>query len=171
MASVVDWAAMRRSMGALALLVLAACGGDGGAVTGSCAEPVDEELDPAWITHVLPDTPEPPYLTDPPTSGPHLATTPPTGVQEEALSRPLQVSILEAGLTLVQYRPDDVSGASLAALERLAGEEVVVAPNERLPDSVVATAWLLKMTCDGVDAEALEDFAEDAAARSAAPAG
>ena len=89
---------MRRSTGVL-VLVLLSCpvGGGGGEVTGSCGEPVDEQLDPAWINHIVPGTPEPTYLTDPPTSGPHFAELPQTGVLEEPLSRPSQVSVLESG--------------------------------------------------------------------------
>ena len=162
---------MRRSTGVPVLvLLLMSCGGGGGEVTGFSGEPVDEQLDPAWINHIVPGTPEPTYLADPPTSGPHFAELPQTGVLEEPLSRPSQVSVLESGATLFQYRPDDVDGSSLAALERLAGDDVVVAPNEDLPEPVVGTAWPWKVICDGVDPDALRQFADDAAAWLTAPA-
>jgi hypothetical protein len=37
-------------------------------------------------------------------------------------------------------------------------DNVVVAPNTSLPDRVVATAWLSKQTCSGVDTAALRGF-------------
>src|SRR5206468_62669 len=99
---------------------------------------------------------EPTYQTDPPTSGPHTPGALPKGVLTEPLARPTQVGVLEAGVVLLQYR--DLSSDELRALSELASDKVVVAPNASLPAHVVATAWLFKQTCSGVDTSSLRGF-------------
>jgi hypothetical protein len=151
--------ARRSRVLALCVVILgmpAACGG--GSASSACDQPVREELDPASLTHVIdPDTAR--FLTDPPTSGPHVSGAVPTGVVGESLPGAVQVAILEGGNVLVQYR--DLAGTDLEAVTGLAGEHVVVAPNPDLPAPVVATAWTYKLTCDAVDVDALETFIAD----------
>ena len=141
----------------LVLLVLvvpvAACSSNSSA--SSCQPAHTEPLNPA-LNHVLGGAPEPVYTTDPPTSGPHTPGALPHGVLMQALSRPAQVGALEAGDVLLQYR--DLSDRELRDLSQLAGDQVVVAPNPALPDRVVATAWLFKQTCSGVDTAILRGF-------------
>ena len=74
----------------------------------------------------------------------------------QPLSRPVQVGALEGGEVLLQYR--DLSDRELRDLAQLVTDNVVVAPNPALPDRVVATAWLFKQTCSGVDATVLRGF-------------
>lgn len=148
---------MRLPAAALAAVVLAACGGSGSGTAPSraCTE-VRERLDPASAQHLLPGAPEPRYLTDPPTSGAHALVSLPSGALDAPVPKPVQVAILEAGGVLVQYRglaPDDVG-----RLRALAGGDVRVAPAERLPAPVVATAWTYKLTCSAVDLAALRRF-------------
>ena len=106
---------------------------------------------------------EPTYTTDPPTSGPHAPGALPKGVLTEPLSRPSQVGALEAGLVLLQYR--DLSADETHSLTALVTDNVVVAPNASLSDHVVATAWLFKQTCSGVDTAALRGFIRTHAGR------
>ena len=141
----------------MAMASLAGCSDDDDPASG-CGPERREALDPASATHVLPGADEPAYLTDTPTSGPHSPGTLLSGVLDEPLSHPAQVGTLEAGGVLLQHR--DLEPAELAELEALAGEDVAVAPNPGLADRVVATAWLFKQTCDGVDVDALRAFAE-----------
>lgn len=148
------------AMALVLLAVLSACGGGAGE-DATCGPVVDEDLDPEWALHLLPSAPEPEYLTEPPTSGPHLTTEPATGVQDTPLDRPEQVSVLEVGSVLVQYRPTAVDDADRGRLERLAADDVVVAPNPDLDDPVVATAWLRKQACDGVAIEAVTAFTQE----------
>jgi len=61
-----------------------------------------------------------------------------------------------AGSYSPPYR--DLSADELKKLSDLAADKVVVAPNPSLPDRVVATAWLNKQSCSGVDAGALRGF-------------
>lgn len=127
--------------------------------SGGCGPITREALDASSPVHLLPGAPEPDYLTDPPTSGPHLSGRPPEGAVAEPLDRPTQVLILEEGGVLIQHRGLDES--DVAGLATLAGENVVVAPNAELPAPVVATAWLAKRTCDGLDVEALGQFIDE----------
>lgn len=143
----------------VALLGLAGCGGDDAASAGGgCGRERREALDPSTAVHVLAGGDEPAYRTDPPTSGPHEPGLPLSGVLDEPLSRPAQVGALEAGGVLVQHR--DLDDAELTALADVAGEGVAVAPNPDLPERVVATAWLFKLSCDGVDVDAIEAFVD-----------
>jgi hypothetical protein len=145
----------------LAALALAAavgaCNDDGrSAANATCGPPVIEQLDPDG-GHLIAGATPPSYLTDPPTSGPH---TPGLGVAggvvDTQLSPIQQVSTLEEGVVIVQYRDP----ADAAALRRLAGAAVVVAPNADLPARVVATAWARKLTCRGLDVAAVRRFVQ-----------
>jgi uncharacterized membrane protein len=146
---------------AVALLgagALVACGGTGGSDEG-CGPIRREALDPSYLVHVLPDGPQVEYRSDPPTSGPHQPGPAIDGVSDAPLSRPVQVGLLEQGDVLIQHRPD-LPEPEVEALVGLAGESVVVAPNADLPDPIVATAWLHKVSCGTVDVSALQDFVD-----------
>ncbi len=140
-------------------LLLAGCGAGAGAAEG-CAAPVEEELDPAVLLHVLPGSPVT-YRTDPPTSGPHTGTAP-RGALDEAIPGPVQVAVLERGDVLVQYDPG-LGDDEIAFLHDLAGDRVVTAPNDALPAPVVATAWQWKLLCEGIDLDAIDRFVADRA--------
>jgi hypothetical protein len=77
------------------------------------------------------------------------------------MSRPAQVGALEAGAVLVQYR----DAADVDALRPLAGGLTVVVPNPSLTTRVVATAWLFKQPCSGIDLDALRTFSADHAGK------
>jgi hypothetical protein len=125
-----------------------------------CGEIVEEQLDPNSGEHLLPGAEEPPYISDPPTSGGHASGgSPADGPQADPLPRPKQVQVLEEGRVLVQYRSGEVTDSELTVLNNLAGQAgVVVAPNPSLPSPVVATAWVHKMLCEDADADALAAF-------------
>jgi drug/metabolite transporter (DMT)-like permease len=144
------------------LLPLVGCGdddGNSGERGGPCGPVRREDADPSSSQHVLPGAPPPSYLSDPPTSGPHQPGAPLEGVLDEPLTKPVQVAVLEAGQVLIQHR--DLDADDEAALAGLAGPDVVVAPNPELPDRVVATAWLFKLTCDEVVVDELRAFVDD----------
>jgi hypothetical protein len=125
--------------------------------TGSCGAVKREAFDTNSLQHVLPNAPEPHYLTDPPTSGPHQPSPPISGLQTAPLTRPVQVGLLEGGNVLVQYK--GLTADEVRALGALAGPKTVVAPNASLRDGqVVLTAWLQKQTCDRVDTKAVARF-------------
>ena len=148
---------MRRLLVVLCLTAgLAACGGDDEV---ACGPVTREALDPNSGLHVLPDQPVPEFTTDPPTSGAHYSLPPPTGAVGEPVERPMQVTALEGGQVLVQYR--DRSDADVAALEALGSDIVVVAPNPDQADPVVLTAWLTKQTCSGVDRATIGRFIDE----------
>lgn len=148
---------MRRLVGFLCLtaFVGAACG-DGSGGTDGCTE-LREPLDPASGVHLL-DSSDVSWQTDPPTSGPHYSVPGPTGALSEPLDRATQVTILEGGAALVQY-DEGLTDDETAALVRLAGEAIVVAPGGDLPAPIVATAWTWKLSCDSLDPDRIEEFA------------
>lgn len=152
----------------LVVLFVGACGGDDTDTepAAGCGPAVEEPLDPLSTQHLLPGAEEPPYASDPPTSGAHRTGALPSGAVDSPLARPVQVGVLEEGGVVVQYR--DVGDR--AALVALAGDRdnVVVAPNPALPARVVATAWRHKLTCTAVDAEALRTFVADYTGRGPA---
>jgi hypothetical protein len=148
---------MRRLVLLLAIgVAVAGCGGGGSKASGGCGAEVREAFDPDSLQHVLPGGREPKYLTNPPTSGPHVPGPALSGVRTDVLDKPTQVGILESGSVLVQYR--DLDAAAISTLGSIAGDQVVVAPNPDLPEKVVATAWVFKQTCGSVDVAALQQF-------------
>ena len=147
------------------LLGLGACSDDQAA--GPCDRPERQRAQLPAI-HVLPGQPEPSYLSDPPTSGPHAPLTSVPPVFDTPVPKPTQVGILERGMVLVQYRPD-LAPAERQRLLDLSGGPVTVAPNPQLDRPVVASAWLYLLRCDAVDTGALADFI--ATRTSEAPAG
>jgi drug/metabolite transporter (DMT)-like permease len=154
---------LRRSPAALPVLLLVAavlvgCSGGGPDGAGGCGPAVRERLDPTWTVHLVAGAEEPEYLSDPPTSGPHYGTEPPTGVVDEALTKPLQVNILEVGQVLLQYDPEQIDAATA---DGVAGADVTVAPNADLDDPVVLTAWTWKQPCQTVDADVVQSFADE----------
>lgn len=138
-------------------LAATACGSDG-ASAGSCVE-IREPEDPLSIQHMI-DPGTLTYLTDPPTSGPHLSGPAIRGLFEEPILPPAQVRLLEEGGVVVQFTsPDDE-----AALRPLLDDNEVpmaLAPADSLPAPVVATAWTWKLTCETPDLDRIREFAGD----------
>ena len=124
----------------------------------ACSAPLAEAIDPHSSQHLLPGAPEPTFSTDPPTSGAHKPGTYPTGALGAPIDKAVQVTLLEQGEVLVQYR--GVPAATLRQLRGFVGKtaHVTVAPNRELNTKIVATAWLWKMECQSFDANALRDF-------------
>ncbi|MGH9247201.1 MAG: EamA family transporter [Acidimicrobiales bacterium] len=139
--------------------VIVGCTGDGdgpaNAGGSACGAVRREALDPDSSQHVLPTAPEPTYLSDPPTSGPHQPNDI-SGALSEPLSRPVQVGALEAGRVLIQYD----GGLDQATIDDLvvSGPSVVVAPNPDLREPIVATAWRHKLECSEASVDELRDF-------------
>ncbi len=128
----------------------------------ACGKPFAEAIDPRSSQHVLPDGAEPKFSTDPPTSGAHKPGDYPTGVLRAPIERTVQVTLLEQGEVLVQYR--GVPSTTLTELRAFANpdvDHVTVAPNPGLRSKIVATAWLWKMECRAFDETALLNFVRD----------
>jgi hypothetical protein len=135
---------------------VAGCGGGGSKAGAACSAEVREAFDPNSLQHVLPGGRAPEYLTNPPTSGPHVPGPALSGARTDVLDKPTQVGALEAGSVLLQHR--DLDDAARKQLEALAGDQVIVAPNPDLPAKVVATAWVTKQTCSSVDTATINAF-------------
>lgn len=154
----------RRATAAVAAAVLAVlgagCGGSDPGGGGACGPVRQEPLDQRSV-HVLPGGETTTYRTDPPTSGPHLASPSTSEVRDEPIEPEVQVGLLEEGIVLVQHTGLDQDDRE--AVEAVAGDGVVVAPAASLPEgaAVIATAWVTKQVCTGVDVAALRDFAAE----------
>jgi hypothetical protein len=136
----------------LGAATLAACGGTGNAASG-CGQPFREPLNPNSLQHVI-DPSSVTFTTDPPTSGPHMFAPPPRGVVARQLLPAEQVTILEAGDVLIQYR----DAADADAAQALRQTWVTIAPNATLKKRIVATAWTYKLECGGIDQPSLQRF-------------
>ena len=125
-------------------------------MAGGCAGPHHEPLDIRSTIHLLPGAPEPPYSTDPPTSGAHRVGYYPRGVVTSPIPRPTQVALLEKGFVVVQYQPS-LGASAAAALAALASQSpyVAVAPAPTLPNPVVATSWLHDLRCSSASPAAV----------------
>jgi hypothetical protein len=132
------------------LLIVPGCSASGGLAAGGCAGVHHDGLDIRSTLHLLPGAPEPPYSTDPPTSGAHRVGYYPRGVVAAPIARPTQVALLEKGFVVVQYQSTlgAAAGAALAGLTSTSAY-VAVAPNPTLPNPVVATSWLYDLRCAG----------------------
>ena len=135
--------------------LVAGCSG-GTSPAGGCRGPHTDALDIRSVLHLLPGAPEPPYSTDPPTSGAHRVGFYPRGVVATPIGRPIQVALLEKGFIVVQYRSDlgPAAEAALAPLTALT-PYLAVAPDPTLPNPVVATSWLHDLRCGGTGPAAL----------------
>ena len=143
-------------LGVAMVVPLGGCGDS----SSACGVPVREELDPNSLLHVI-DPTVAKYKSDPPTSGAHLSTPGPGGLVTAPMLPALQVTVLERGDVLVQYRDD----ADRAPLAPLVGNGVVVAPQPSLPERVVVTAWTYKLICRSIDTTAISKFVGDHAGK------
>jgi len=144
---------MRVLLVPLALSAMAtACGGT--APAAACGPTTIDQL-ATDEGHLIANSSRPPtYQQNPPTSGPHIAGLVISGAQRRPLTGVEQVSTLETGAVVIQYR----HVADRRALEALTGDGVTVAPQPVLPAAVVATGWQRTMRCDRVDIAALHQF-------------
>jgi hypothetical protein len=140
-------------------LALAGCGGASGGTGLGCTAARQQPFDPRSALHLLPGAPEPPYVTNPPTSGAHRVGIYPRGVDPDPIPRPIQVGLLEVGFVLVQYQPA-LGPTAVTALSALtAGSPyVTIAPNSTLPQAVVATAWLYAQRCGDAGTKTVNDL-------------
>lgn len=125
--------------------------------TGPCDPAFSEPLAADASLHVLSDA-EVSYLSDPPTSGPHVVWNAPQ-VLERPLSGPEQLGILEQGRVLVQFDPAQVSSGDVGLLVAKLPASAHLAPHRNLDAPVVMTAHLTKQRCRALDVEAIRSFA------------
>jgi len=141
-----------------AAILATGCGG--GASTGprstSCGPIVTELLEPNEGHLLAGSGATPTYRTHPPTSGPHIAGLTVSGIQTGSVPEITQVSTLETGSVILQYRAAATDlGLELAGL---AGPSVVVAPADTLDSVLIATGWATSMRCDRFDGAAIDHF-------------
>lgn len=118
-----------------------------GSVTGSAATTRDAPCLPGRAVPIMDSPHLSPrelasvrYNSLPPTSGPHFAFTPATGIYTEPVSEGLTVHAMEHGHIVIQYAP----GTAVEDLRRFAkryGRDVVLAPYPKLDAGIALTAW------------------------------
>jgi hypothetical protein len=83
------------------------------------------------------------YITDPPTSGPHVPQVPQWIVYDQPIAKELQVHALEDAGVVINYQPnlDKATVDRLAALTRSYNTEVLMSPYPNLSNPIVLTAW------------------------------
>ena len=124
-----------------------------------CDLPRQEPLDSASSLHLLGNS-EVTWQTNPPTSGPHYPIPPKGGEYDYQLSNLEQVSFLESGGVIIQYRPDrdDIDHQKLHSFS---SASVIVAPNKTIESALISTAWTWKLSCEKYDSESLNNFIKD----------
>ncbi len=120
----------------------------------SCGPVQDEPLDELSAQHVIAGT-DVRFDEAAPSSGPHLSIIGPAGMSAEPLPPLEQVTLIESGKVLVQFRPDDVAASDV---EAFASETVAVAPNPDLNSPVTLTAWQVRQECESVDVATTRAF-------------
>lgn len=143
---------------------LAACGGGSTISSDVCDGPAREPLADGSLTHIL-EAGDVSFDDPAPTSGPHLNGLTRIGIIDEPLPGAEQVTMLEYGGVLLQYRdpgsPEQAELEALADPNNLLSPGVVVAPNPDIDAPVVVTAWTQRMTCTEVDVEAISAFIDE----------
>jgi hypothetical protein len=105
--------------------------------------------------------PHPPYNSDPPTSGAHLAYLAPWGVHTRPILPQLQVHNLEDGGVLVQYSCDCPElVAQLAEIVRRYDRFVILAPYPTMKSRIALTAWTRLDTLEEFDGARIVQFIE-----------
>lgn len=136
-------------IGVIAALMLREAGKPGQAVDQQASRP-----------HVKEGQSHPEYVTDPPTSGPHVGQVPEFKVYSQPITKELQVHGLEDGGAIISYKPglDKTTVDRLAALAQTYYDKpdpdprniqiqhanhVIVAPYtfKNLDDTIVLTSW------------------------------
>lgn len=172
-------AALRVLVGLGVIAVAAAGCGDGPAAGPGRRSPAAGACGPVQHPpvqaggHLLGEREPPePYSSTPPTSGWHAAGAVAARVygDDEALSEPEQVTVLESGGVVVTHR--GLEAAQRAALESLATEQhpgrVAVTPYDGLaPGEVAVAAWGRLQVCDGVELDVVRAFIDAHAGRDA----
>lgn len=153
----------RRTAIALVLLAaLAASACDAGSGVAGCAPAVTEALDPLSSLHVLPGA-DVSFDSTAPTSGPHPSAPALSGLVDSPIDPMIQVSTIEQGHVIVQYRPD--LGDPPDWVTDIAADDTVVAPGESLNAPIVLTAWTVRQECEAFDAAAIRAFVRNHAGR------
>ncbi len=133
-----------------------ACGSDD--PIGVCDPAFSEPLAADASLHVLAGA-DVEYLSDPPTSGPHVVWDPPA-VLDRPLTGPEQTGVLEGGYVLVQFDPSRVPHEVVLEVGTNLPNGARLAPNPELEVPVVMTAHLTKQRCRSLDLDAVSGFEE-----------
>jgi hypothetical protein len=127
------------------------------------AGPVDVAYPDEGHEHIPnPEFPHAPYLSNPPTSGPHTPFIAPWGIYGKPVPNEILLHNLEHGGVILGHRCTDCPEV-VAGLKALAKGYplVIIAPNPALPAPIVLSAWqhaLAVERLDGPSEQAIRDF-------------
>lgn len=115
---------------------------------------------------IEPDSDHDPYVTTPPTSGPHYVISADWGIHTEPIPDEVQVRNLAGGGVLIQYQPDasdELQTQLRDFVTELRGESgthcrLILAPYEGLSTPIAVTAWARIDTLSEFDAERIRSF-------------
>ncbi len=164
-------------LGVVIALVVQSREGDSGSLAGAVGEdkagcgPVEEHEDEGQ-DHVE-ATPQ--YGTNPPTSGPHLATPTAGGFFEDPVDPGSLVHNLEHGQIVFWYDPE-APQATIDAIEAIVGEqpEALIAapwPDIESPHTFAMTAWTRSQHCRQVSEEVVDAFRAEFQGKGPEPVG
>jgi hypothetical protein len=93
------------------------------------------------------------FASDPPTSGPHLASHASWGIHEQPIPKALQVHSLEDGGVLVQYNCTDCDDLirNLKDIVRRYSDKAILAPYPGMKTRIALTAWSYRDAFDEFD--------------------
>ena len=105
------------------------------------------------------------YLSQPPTSGPHIAEEVAWGEHMATLSDSAQLHALERGGVILHYNcpagcPEDVE-ALRGILNDAGTDRLLLHPYTNMDDRFAVTAWTRLLALDEVDRDLIVDFIED----------
>lgn len=132
-----------RNFGILAIIAVVVLGGIAAFIYNEANKP-GQAIAQQPSNHLTSETsPHAAYVSDPPTSGPHVSNTAPWGVSTTAVAKELVVHNLEEGGVILNYRPDldKASIDRLAAIARTYDTDVLMVPYPGLSDPIVLTTW------------------------------
>jgi hypothetical protein len=119
-----------------------------------------KELDRGHIAEGA--TPEPPYNSDPPTSGQHYEVPAGTGFYASPIERERLVHNLEHGQIVIWYSPETPQTV-IDEIEKAVNEQpdaTVAAPYDGVqpPENVVLSAWGVLQRCQQVSQDVVDEF-------------
>lgn len=146
-----------------------------GLVLSITAQPPGQKFPSQGNRHIqsLDEVINPPYNTNPPTSGPHTDARPYFTIYEEQLPDPLAVHGLEDGGVIVHYHPDLAPADDVAKVKAMLNSQfkgrnpripndtldhVILQPNPTIETAWALTAWTRLDTLDTYDEARIARF-------------
>lgn len=122
---------------------------------------VGETLPQQGRNHIADGASHDPYSTNPPTSGPHYATTEVPGMYDKELEDERVIHNLEHGAIWITYKPSKVDQSAIDRLKEIAKPyktKMLLSPREKNDDPVAVVAWQHMLKVQTIDDAAVEQI-------------